>query len=991
MEITKYITKKTMIYICIIIVIIIIFRILYNTFYNNENNENIEGFDLSNNPASDLLSKYKSADAQFTVNLNDTNTEMQIYLWSNKIYNLQKQQTKAISFYKPILMINKLQYAKLGDIVSQNTDYSLPSVDQFTLLIKKGTSDIKTPVRFDLIAEIDNPNFNLSYYEYSAFINESVNIKAISGSLNNCSSAINTINSLIGNNLAIIQKKIINKIQDSYDITTGASTTPLTRILKEFGQIENFDGSTGTELIEGFDGSEEEGTEEAEVTEVTEGSDNFYNIPPIELRLRAGEVLTSGSSRITKINGVDVDSSASGIVDTISAQPRQRSYYTHYRIDVDNIGSSDRFTIPSGIRGYILYKGNEIYFNIPPNLDVVGVENKKNILKKLPNTPFGKLDDSNIITEKISIKIFECISYTVIANFLISLCNDIRNIYNNSHPSKQSLNENLLSYLRLAPNIDVVNSLIDTLKSKIDSDDITSETVFDTTFFKGVGGLNIDTMYNGITLLELVIYIIKTMNIDYIATCLTFKIDDLIGVTNIINMDPSFIGCYKDSTYDFETEKDDVANRAIPNFLGRVDTRNGEPNAIKQCANAAYKKGYNIIGLQNGNECWGGLNPNYSKFDYSAGDCGSLGKPWVNTVFGIKKDSLKIIDLNNNISSNIPISSYKVLTNSTYSRSKISIINSVLLRINNFSQFINEFSNGNIDYFPLQIYKPIPPDNYISLGHVFCNVTTDLQKIIDSKNVACVPLHCVKEIRDWTKNDKIFEYNKNSKYFAIYFNPYTGTFISTNTNAQQLPDGKVCKVVACVKKCTAVEDLEKAEDCTRKYYNLNKETVTSTPLNSTLVSSQEEEFYLNKIKTQSDSITRLKQRAQKMQTDYDKANIVNREMNKNNLQNYVDVQKRNIDIIMKRLQDDKNKIKTNVNIPEDAFNELKNMIKKSKLISPENKQVLITKLDNSQNLSGIQYNNNLNQVLSSCPQYDLSELVSKKTASDVCFGCDTPI
>jgi hypothetical protein len=197
-------------------------------------------------------------------------------------------------------------------------------------------------------------------------------------------------------------------------------------------------------------------------------------------------------------------------------------------------------------------------------------------------------------------------------------------------------------------------------------------------------------------------------------------------------------------------------------------------------------------------------------------------------------------------------------------------------------------------------------------------------------------------------------------------------------------------VVSCVKKCTVVEDLEKADDCARKYYNLNKKSITNTPLSSTLFSNQEEEFYLDKIKIQSDSITRLKQRAQQMQTDIDKATIVNSEMNKSKLQNYVDDQKRNIDIIMKRLQDDKNKIKTDVNIPSESLKDLIDMIKNSSSISSENKAILLSKIANTQNLSGAEYDNSLNQILNSCPQYDLSGLVSKQTASDVCFGCDTP-
>lgn len=288
-------------------------------------------------------------------------------------------------------------------------------------------------------------------------------------------------------------------------------------------------------------------------------------------------------------------------------------------------------------------------------------------------------------------------------------------------------------------------------------------------------------------------------------------------------------------------------------------------------------------------------------------------------------------------------------------------------------------TNSNL---PLQIYNPIPPSGYVSLGHVFCNVSDDLKKIRSSQNVACVPANCVKEIRDWLTSDKIFEYNNNNEiYWAIFFNPYTGTFISTNT--QQLPTGKVCKVVACVAKCTAVDDLKKADECARKYYNLNKAVMSSTPIIPNLVSEQEEEFYLSKIKAQSDSIAKLGERAQQMQITIDKANIINREMNKNKLQTYVDTQKKNIDIIMKRLIEDRNKIKTNVNISTEAINTIIN----SPDIPYEQKLILIKKIKEDNNTNT---NNNMNEVLNSLPLYDLEGLVKKTVVSDVCYGCGEP-
>ena len=75
-----------------------------------------------------------------------------------------------------------------------------------------------------------------------------------------------------------------------------------------------------------------------------------------------------------------------------------------------------------------------------------------------------------------------------------------------------------------------------------------------------------------------------------------------------------------------------------------------------------------------------------------------------------------------------------------------------------------------------------------------------------------------------------------------------------------------------------------------------------------------------------------------------------------------------------------------------APDEVIQMIKDSTLLNTDQKTTLLTQISSSQNknLSSSEYNAKLNQVLKSCPQYDLSGLVSKKQASDVCYGCDTP-
>jgi hypothetical protein len=360
----------------------------------------------------------------------------------------------------------------------------------------------------------------------------------------------------------------------------------------------------------------------------------------------------------------------------------------------------------------------------------------------------------------------------------------------------------------------------------------------------------------------------------------------------------------------------------------------------------------------------------------------------VSVINGIKNANGIII---NNFSS-VLLDNAKFLIDSNASEI-IELSTKVMPNLSKMVEFQTMLNDGKIDYFPLQIYEPIAPPDYVALGHVFCNTIKDFYKL-STTNYACVPKQCVKEIREWLSSDKVFEYNQDRVYWALFKNPYTGTFISVNQ--PQMPAGKVCKVVACVAKCNAIDELQKADDCARKYYQMNKNITANIKQTPDLVASAEEEIYLEKIKEKSDNIARLKQRAQQMQISIDKADIVNEELNKSKLQNYVDTQKRNIDLVVTQLEKDNNKIKTNVNIPVDAINKLIDIINNIEMLNSQQKEALKNKIiDNATQLSNniitsSQYNANLNNIARSCPQYDLTGLVKKSLVSDVCYGCGTP-
>jgi hypothetical protein len=383
----------------------------------------------------------------------------------------------------------------------------------------------------------------------------------------------------------------------------------------------------------------------------------------------------------------------------------------------------------------------------------------------------------------------------------------------------------------------------------------------------------------------------------------------------------------------------------------------------------------------NANELRNYILANLSKY-INTGVTTSIASQYIQTIL-TNVSSIEFTNVDN-----VQLSAHLKITSSQQSVFKLTTT------LSNFINFKNAIANKTLSYLPLQIYEPIAPNGFVTLGHIFCNTNRDFYKINTSNSVACVPQECIKEMREWQTSDKVFEYSKTGdKYWAIYKNPYVGTFIAVNRPG--LPAGKVSKVVACVKKCTAVEDLEKADDCSRKYNQLNKsimKNVTDTP---DIVGSTEEAIYLGKIKNHAKMISNLKSRAQQMQIDVDKAEIVTNEMNKRKLQDFVDKQKLNIDLVTGRLENDKNKIETNINIPLEDLNRLLQLIRNLPMDESQKQEIISSIIKNKtlldKNIITLSdYNANVNKILESCPQYDLTGLVRKDLVGDVCYGCGTP-
>ena len=800
---------------CILIIIILIIRYLYKRIYTNKNN--FEGFEINNNDAIDLLTKNKSSEV---IDTNSVPVPV-IKPWTTKIYNLQgdfKDTQKSIAFYQPSLTINSEEYCKLGDIVSQNSDYSLPTSTQQSLLIKKNSSDVRAPVNYDLIVDYGDEYINDKYYNYETMITDVNKINSIKDNIKMCANTFIDLNAIIQQNKNILQTNLSSKLftDSKMKIKIGSDELPLSGLLNNNSIIKTITDTTVIEIPAGISGS-------------------------LETITRTG-----------------------------------------------------------------------VFITIPETIDTKQINNTSHILANLPSV-FKNFTDNNIEIKPFTYNLFHLVPVMSIVNYLSDICQTIKTIYDINQDNIELLNElNLCS--------------------------------------------SITTLYTVVDKIEL----FKSFIYGY---------DAIEKIT--LHSNPEITSYYNEildaSSSSTSSSTSSTSTKSLLSLI--LDTlQNTEITYHMTFLNFVPSKFTDDIAQIN------------SRQNLSTGDNNKINK-------------IILTNFENNILSNMPEKNYNILYNDVYQ----SQIISTTLNIKKFSKFQSDLDNNKIQNLPLKIYKPIAPPKYRVLGHVFCNTKKQLNEVIKpnaeaGKGVCCIPEQCLKEMRPWFPSDKIFEYSKNNNYWAIYLNPYTNTFISTNRN--QLPEGKVYKVVACVKKCSAVEELKKADECIRDYYAMNKKSSQDVNVAHNLVSNEEDEYYLSKLQSQSNKIATLSKKAQDMQLTIDKANIVNREMNKQKLQDYVDKQKYNIDSITKRLQKDKNAIQTNINIPIEVLNAIIIKIKEDDNLPVEQKTELISKLINNKKLSDAkiidktEYEQSLNKILSSCPNYDLTGLVKKSVVNDVCFGCD---
>ena len=320
-----------------------------------------------------------------------------------------------------------------------------------------------------------------------------------------------------------------------------------------------------------------------------------------------------------------------------------------------------------------------------------------------------------------------------------------------------------------------------------------------------------------------------------------------------------------------------------------------------------------------------------------------------------------------------------------YIEDEIAAANKQLAQLLDFKTLIN---NSGLTPFPLRILRPIAPTGYVSLGDIIFNHLdpgyTAKLPIID--RFGCVPQQCVREMRDWLATDRVYEYSRGGKYLAIYRNPYLQTFRAT-TAAGVLPPGKVAKVVACVEKCQLVDELLTADKCARKFYNSNKSVIESTNLdNDNVVLSRESEIYQDNIRRREDKITELQAVARQLKVQDDKADIVNREFNRNKLQNIIGKQQANIAHLGQKLQDQEGQIDINLKFDYAKFMELIYKLPDTIPAETKNKIIDIVDMRAGQKLEALP-DDVVNAVLAECPTPETQGLVRKSLVESGCYGC----
>jgi hypothetical protein len=316
------------------------------------------------------------------------------------------------------------------------------------------------------------------------------------------------------------------------------------------------------------------------------------------------------------------------------------------------------------------------------------------------------------------------------------------------------------------------------------------------------------------------------------------------------------------------------------------------------------------------------------------------------------------------------------------------IINNITKMINELENLQRDIAENKMTHFPMKIYRPVAPENYTNMGDlIFVPGDTNYRirkPILDT--YACVPSQCTREIRDWLPIDKVWEYSEGDQYLAIYRNPYLQTFRAV-TVAGVLPPGKVVKVVACVEKCKLLDDIIQADTCANKFYNANKAITEGNNLDMDKpILERESNLYKNEINKREDKLNTMRDLSRRLQIQDEKADIINKEHNRQQLQSLVDGQRINMNKLVDKLDKGKHTVDINVKFDYVKFFSLLSQLGPA---IPEKlkQQIGAAVTDAAKKKLDILPDNTVNDVLGYCPSPETQGLVVKALVESGCFNC----
>jgi hypothetical protein len=316
------------------------------------------------------------------------------------------------------------------------------------------------------------------------------------------------------------------------------------------------------------------------------------------------------------------------------------------------------------------------------------------------------------------------------------------------------------------------------------------------------------------------------------------------------------------------------------------------------------------------------------------------------------------------------------------------IINNIIKMINELENLQRDIAENKFTHFPMKIYRPVAPENYTNMGDlIFVPGDTNYKirkPILDT--YACVPSQCMREIRDWLPIDKIWEYSEGDQYLGIYRNPYLQTFRAV-TVAGVLPPGKVSKVVACVEKCKLLDDIIQADTCANKFYNANKAVTEGNNLDMDKpLLERESGMYKNEINNREDKLNTMRDLARRLQIQDEKADIINKEHNRKQLQSLVDGQRINMNKLVDKLDTGKHTVDINVKFDYVKFFSLLNQLGTA---VPEKlkQQISAAVTDAAKKKLDVLPDNTVNDVLGYCPSPETQGLVVKALVESGCYNC----